>query len=149
MTYTASGMPEGIARTLTAALIGGLVLFTVVGWVFTTGDLQRPELRWIVALGWLVIGPVALFLPPARARAIRDDADAARQTIREGLIPPTVVAAYLIGLAMAEGYGLLGAVYLFLSGDPVGFVAPAVAIVLMLLNAPTLGKARAALDTVH
>lgn len=147
-THGAGGITENAGRIMTAALVGGLVLFTVAAWVFTTGYVQRPELRWVVVLGWLVVGPIAFLLPPARARVVRHDAAVARRTIDQGLVPIGVASAYLVGLAMAEGYGLLGAAYLFLSGDPAALIAPGIAIPLMLLNAPTLDKARRALETV-
>jgi hypothetical protein len=130
-------------------LIAGLAAFAVYSLV--RGDEpSSPELYEFAPIALGVIGVaavgVALILPHRLASKARARSDEAREEVRAGSIPREVFQGHCLAMAVAEGWGLLGLAFHWMTGKPLTLVAPGVAIILILMSIPTLDKARRALE---
>jgi len=149
-----SAVPELTGRILGFALIVGLVLFGGVSLVL--GDELRGKDatatlfgRWFpigVVVAGVVVVPLVVFLPGILAASVRKRREAALEEIRAGKIPFEVFRGYLMALAVAEAWGLLGVTMHFITRESLSLIAPGVAVLLMLVNIPSLEKARRAVE---
>ena len=105
--------------------------------------------RWypivLIVIGVIDITLVVL-LPRKLAAAVRRRREEALEEIRAGNVPFEVVRGYTVALGLAEGWGLLGIAMHFLTREPLTLIAPVVAVPLILVNIPSLEKARQALE---
>jgi len=151
---TRTAAPEATGRILAFALIVGLVLFSGASLVLDRGSRGNDTLaaefaRWypiVLAAAGVIIVPLVFLLPGRLAASVRKRRDEALEEIRAGKIPFEVFRGYLVALALAEGWGLLGVAMHHLTREPLSLVAPGVAVLLMLANIPSLEKARRAVE---
>jgi hypothetical protein len=152
---SSTGRPAGAASIRSAqwilfALAFGVGLFAVVaavvielgGGPLLAGD-DGDRARMVQLLG-AVIGVTSLGIVPVwflmRARAFRQlkaDVASARADLEAGRLPGPLFALKLIGATLVEAPGLLGCVAFLLTGNTLVLAAPALAIVLILLQVPT------------
>jgi hypothetical protein len=151
---TRTAAPEATGRILAFALIVGLVLFSGASLVWE-GPPRGPDSiatelpPWfptVLAAAGVVVVPLVLLLPGKLAASVRKRRDQALEEIRAGKIPFEVFRGYLIALAIAEGWGLLGVTMHHFTRQLICLVAPGVAVVLMAANIPSLEKARRAVE---
>lgn len=138
-------IPLSRARLVVLALASGTLTASLVFFVLRDGIAPpAPEVGRILALLVPLVAltsvPVVLvlrrsFLVRARARRAENLAHLAA-----GRVPRELFQVTLLGCALAEGVGLLGAVGYFLGGSPWLLAAPAAALAAILAQFP--GAAR-------
>lgn len=132
-------------KILGLALIGGLVVFGIVS-VLRGNESSSPDLKeWApIVLG--VAGVVAVclvaLLPRKMAARVHERREEAREEIRAGRIPGEIMQAQVRALGIADGWGLLGLAFHWMTGEPLTLIVPGIAIILILVSMPTLDKAR-------
>jgi hypothetical protein len=134
-------------RVIVAALAGGVVAFAlVIEFAFRhkpVGGTLPDDVLLMVGGGLLTAGVVgSVVLPQAvLGQAIARLRGKSKEDVERGMIR-TYQTACLLRAALLEGPGLFGVIVVLMTGNAVGYVAPGVAIVLMMLTLPS----RAALN---
>jgi len=143
--------PLRSAAIVHLALIVGLLTFgaVAVGLVAAGEPLGDPALADtllpVLALLAVAEAPAWLVVRKTFDARLAERADAAREELARGELPPELFQVALIGSALAEGVGLFGVVIHLLTGAVAALAAPAVAVVLIAVLVPTRAKGEARL----
>ncbi len=130
-----------------AAGVGLLLAVSLSGIVpLERSDGLRRQMLWVLAAAAFVTIPAGLVLPGVIARRVAGRREAAQAELDAGQLPSELFAGPLVGAAMFEGFGLLGALTHLLTGHVVGAGAAGLAVLLILLRMPSEGWARARLE---
>lgn len=129
-------------RIIVLAMAAGVMLLSaVVAFMNPAQGANAAEVGVlaIVLAGLAIVQPVAYFvvrngLLGALRRRLESSPDAAASA---GLILQCSGTLTLIGGGLTEAFGLLGAVWVLISGYRYFLVAPAVAVLLLLMQVPT------------
>jgi hypothetical protein len=144
--------PMRVAALVVTALAIGVVTFAgVVVFLRISGEVESEVGRSL----WIWIGAVALAEVPvyvavrsrllARVQGMREEA---HRLLGEGLAPQPLFALTLVGAALAEGLGLLGAVAVLLGAPLAVLAVPAAAAALILAQLPSRERYEGALRGV-
>lgn len=132
-----------VLRIIVAAMIGGLVAFSLVALFVARAstqpvDLEAAKLLYLLLVGVAVIDVPAYFV--LRRRAIYT---ARQQLDKEGESGDPMEAAHrayatalIMRCAMAEGLGLLGALSCFLTRDSYGLIAAGLSALFLMAQFP-------------
>ena len=134
-----------VSRVMVAALMLGVVAFVLViefvlGRKPMGGTAVPGDVLLMVGGGLLTAGVVgSVVLPQAvLAGAVKRVQGKGKAQVERGMIPAYQIACLLRG-AMLEAPALFGALVVLLTGNAIGYVAPGVAVVVMLLTFPSRG----------
>lgn len=127
-------IPLAMALGVVALSVGACVL-RATGTIPADEGLGRTLALVVLAL---VLGAVPAYLAVRkvlleRARAAREPG---RELLRQGRVPPPLLALTIVGAALAEGVGLFGAITVLLGGPWVVLAAPVLAAGLILMQIP-------------
>lgn len=143
MTAAAPATTISSLRVIVLALMGGLVMFTVIGVVLRLQELVAPvptaeNVLPIVVLVTLLGGVGAAFAVRSRmvAEVRKSKADALAE-LRADRVPQGLALATILGAALVEGPGLLGIITVLLGGPWYCLAAPVLAIGVMLWTLPS------------
>jgi len=137
-------LPLARARLFVLALASGTALATLVFFFLRSSGASSGPAAELGSIFALLVPLLALTLVPlqlvlrrtflARARARRAEV---RAELAAGSMPRELFQAAILGCALAEGVGLLGALGYFFGGSPWLLAAPALAVALILAQVPT------------
>lgn len=131
------------------ALMAGVVTFAGIaaflGPSMAEGDEGDPalgSLKWI-AVGFLAVAvPAALFLRALLVRRVAPRRDEVLALIQEGRVPQALFQANLAAAALVEGAGLMGAVFVLITGELWLLACPAIAVACLAWMLPTRDSQR-------
>ncbi len=133
-----------VGRIIVGALIAGLTIFVVMVGVLRQRiePAANPEATRLLLLVLLALPvaelPAYLLVRTALLRRLRNSlsdqqaTDSLRQSLAEQML-----ALSLLGSAMLEGFGLYGGVVCMITGEWTALIAPAIAILGLILCLPT------------
>lgn len=147
MRHSHTPHPPALPLRTAQLIVGALAAFvasvaTVVAYLRSVGAIAaQPDVAAIlslVALGVAVTAvPVYLLLRAKAVANIARDAEAARELVRAGRVPPPVQVFAIFGAALAEAAGMLACVALLLGAPVYVFALPVLAIVCIVALIPT------------
>jgi len=138
--------PIRTARIIHLALVLGLVTITAL---FVFLRLNHPPdtqpqvtnvLLIVVMVMFSSYFTVRPFLGKALLAKIAADRDGALAIVREERVPLPLYSLSIVGAALAEGPGLLGAMLVYLGAPWYALAAPVLSIALILMSLPTREK---------
>jgi hypothetical protein len=129
-------------RIIVLAMLGGVVVLTVIAYLLGgTGEHDAGFVQMMsLVLGMLGVGQVIGYLVVRNSMlrrirsAVGSDAEPPWSADR---VLPMLITVTIIGAAMAEGFGLFGAVLLLITGAYYFLAAPAIAILILLAHVPS------------
>jgi F0F1-type ATP synthase membrane subunit c/vacuolar-type H+-ATPase subunit K len=138
------------AQTILLALaVGVLTLTAATAYLRTRSAAPNPEIaRVLLAVVLLVaVSELAVYFLLRRSFLARlaPARRAARELVRRGELPPELFTLILIGGALAECAGLLGAVAFFLGAHWIALFVPLLAVCTILAQLPSQERAEALL----
>lgn len=123
------------------AMVIGLVAFTAVS-LAIGGLAEDPALAQMLLLVCVVLGvsqimAYAVLRKTTLARLRREYAERGSDEDLEMFLMPGMMQLTIIGVGMAEGWGLFGVVIHLVTGEKLALAVPAIALVLLVLRIPT------------
>lgn len=138
--------PIRAVQIIHAVLILGLVSITGM---FVFLRLQEetksePELVNVLVIVAAVMFMTAMMVRPILGKRllaqVAEDREAAMELVREDRVPGPLYTLSIVGAALVEAPGLLGAILLFLGGPWYVLAAPALSVCLIAMDMPTRTK---------
>jgi hypothetical protein len=135
--------PLRSTQIILVALALGVVTFTgvVVALRLTSNPDMDPERAklLLVVLGGLAVSEAVVYVLLRRSFVARakDSRETSLTLVRHGRIPLPLHTLAIIGGALAEGAGLLGSIAVLLGAPWYALAAPALAVVLILIQLPS------------
>lgn len=144
-----------VLKVLAFCLMFGLVSFSAVAMFlvttkkFATSPGNANLFSMMLAIAGAVLIPLALIIGPGFVAAARKQWETRRDEARAGdWLLNQFGTLTIVRYALIDGWGLMGTVCYLLTGQCLMLIAPAFALVLMLVLLPTESKVRAFITRV-
>jgi hypothetical protein len=126
------------AMALGVVIFAAIVIYLItVGGMSTTPDLANLLLATLAALAVILLVTYVIVRKLVTEWLRRSQADPGSGAVAPAAVARGFFTTTLIGAAMAEGLSLFGIVILLVTGNWLALVAPAVGLLLILLQVPT------------
>ncbi len=142
-------------KIIVASMLAGIVVLSLVALGVVRADSvsqdQGLALVLLVVLALLALGELPAYFVIrqaliAKLRAEKRDEESDQRRLSQFLSPFTTLT--ILAGAMAEGFGLFGAVVFMVTGQPAALVAPAIAALFLTAVFPSEQRLRAFVATV-